>query len=148
VTTLRAQLRAHPRGAAALAFGASTAALTHFAWHADARLSGAIPAITVGAGLAHAVAGALTGPRLLDPARTATAAQAALLGAATSLLAILFFAPAFAWYVAATNTASSVGSFVGLVFFTALFAFLAAGWALLLLSICVAVGLYRLSDGR
>jgi len=52
-----------------------------------------------------------------------------------------------AWYVAAANTASSLGSFVGLVFFTGLFAFLAAGWALLLVSIGVAVGLYRLSDG-
>ena len=136
-------LQQRPRLSAALAFGLPTTALTHFAWHSDARWSGAVPAITLGAGLAHALAGALTGSRLLDPARTRTGAQAALLGAATSLLAMLFFAPALAWYVAASNTASNVGSFVALTFFTGFFAFLAAGWALLLLSVAVAWGLHR-----
>jgi hypothetical protein len=137
-----------PRIASALAFGGSTAALTHIAWHADARWSGAIPLITLGAGLAHCVAGAITGPRLLDTSRTRTSARAAVVGAQTSLLALVFFAPGMAIYVSSSN-ASSTGAlaFVGLTLLTGLFAFLAAGWGLLLLSAGVGVGLNWLAIG-
>ena len=137
-------IRHRPRSAAALAFGVSTAGLTHFAWYPDARMSGMVPALTLGAGLAHAVAGAITGPRLVNVTRTAS--HAALLGAATSLLALAFFAPMMAVYVSATDARppSALG-YVALTLFTGLFAFLGAGWALLLLSVGVGWGLYRLA---
>ena len=142
---LGAFIRKTPRSTAALAFGISTATLTHFAWYADARMSGVIPVLTLGAGVAHSLAGALTGPRLLDRTRTRTSSQAALLGGGTSLLAVAFFAPAFAMYISATNTQPSVLSYVAVTFFTGVFAFLAAGWALLLLSVGVAWALYQLA---
>ena len=139
-------IRQSPRFAAALAFGISTSTLTHFAWYPTARMSGAIPALTLGVGLAHAVAGAITGARLIDPKRTRTSLHAALLGAGTSLFALAMFAPGLAIYVSASNIAqSSVLGFATLTFFTGLFAFLAAGWALLLLSVGVAWGLYHLA---
>jgi len=142
----RGFLRERPRSAAALAFGLSTATLTHFAWYADARMTGMIPVLTVGAGLAHAVAGAVTGRRLIDATRTPTAAHAGLLGAATSLLAVALFAPVFAVYLSAENVQpSGVLQYLALTFFTGLFAFLGAGWALLLVSVGVAWGLHRLA---
>lgn len=138
-------IRQNPRSAAALAFGVSTATLTHYAWYPAARMSGLIPALTLAAGLAHAVAGALTGPRLIDATRTRTPSQAALLGAGTSLLAVAFFAPAFAMYVTATYVQSSLLGYTVLTLYTGLFAFLGAGWALLVLSVGVGWGLYRLA---
>lgn len=139
-------IRRWPRSAPALAFGVLTAALTHFAWYPDARMSGMVPALTIGAGLAHGAAGAIIGPRLIDAARTRTALHAALLGAGTSLLALAFFAPLMAVYVSRTNVRplSALG-YLALTMFTGLFAFLAAGWALLLLSAAIGWGLYRLA---
>jgi len=144
--SLGRRIRQAPRSATALALGVSTATVTHFAWHADARTSGIIPAITLGAGLAHAIAGAITGPRLFDPARTHSTAQAALLGALTSLLALVFFAPPLALYVTQENTQPSLTSYVALTVLTAVFAFLAAGWALLLVSAGVTAGLHRIAS--
>jgi hypothetical protein len=139
-------IRQRPRSVAALAFGISTAALTHVAWYPDARMSGMVPALTLGAGLAHALAGAITGRRLVDRTRTHTSSHGALIGAGTSLLAVAFFAPAMAMYVSASNAHPlSVLGYVMLTLFTGLFAFLAAGWALLLLSAGVGWGLYRLA---
>lgn len=139
-------VRGKPRLAASIAFGLSTATLTHFAWYPDVRTSGMMPALTLGAGLAHAAAGALTGPRLIDATRTPTSSHAALLGAGTSLLAVAFFAPLMAWYVSATNARASVLGYAVMTLFTGLFAFLGAGWALLLLSICAGWGLHRLAS--
>lgn len=139
-------IRQRPRLAAALAFGVSTTALTHFAWYPDARTSGLVPALTLGAGLAHAVAGVIIGPRLVDATRTRPAWHAALFGAGVSLLALAFFAPLMAVFVSATDARPpSVSGHVALTLFTGLFAFLAAGWALLLLSVGVGWGLYRLA---
>jgi hypothetical protein len=109
-------------------------------------MSGMVPGLTIGAGLAHAVAGAIIGPRLIDATRTRASLHAALLGAGTSLLALGFFAPLMAVYVSSTNVRplSALG-YVGLTLFTGLFAFLAAGWALLLLSAGIGWGLYRLA---
>jgi hypothetical protein len=82
-----------------------------------------MPAFTLGAGLAHAMAGALTGPRLVDATRTRTSWHAALLGAATSLLAVAFFAPVLAVCVTATNVRhSSALGYETLTLFTSLFA--------------------------
>lgn len=142
---LRRIVQRRPRLAAACAFGASTALLTHFAWYPQARMSGMIPALTLAAGLAHALGGAITGPRLVDRSRTRTALQAVVLGAGTSLIALALFAPAMAAYVSATGGSQSGPlGYVVLTLFTGLFAFLGAGWALLLLSAAVGLGLYRL----
>jgi hypothetical protein len=132
---------------AGLSFGVSTALLTHFAWYADARMNGMIPALTIGAGLAHAAAGAITGKRLLDTTRTQTSMHAAMLGAGTSLLALGLFAPALAAYVSASDASQqTVLGYMVMTLLTWLFAFLGAGWALLLLSVGVAAVLHRLAS--
>lgn len=142
-------IKQRPRIAAALAFGVVTAVVTHFAWVPDARWSGGIPALTFAAGLAHAVAGAVIGPRLVDSIRTRTASQACLLGAVTSLLAVIVLAPPFALWIAASNARpEGVGAYVALTFFVGFFSFLAAGWALLLASVVVAWGLFRVAAER
>lgn len=138
-------LTRRPRLTAALAFGASTTILTHFAWYPGARLSGLVPALTLAAGLAHALGGSITGPRLMDAERTRTPLQAALLGAATSLLALLLFAPALAAYVSAGGASAPTPlGYLATTVFTGLFAFLGAGWALLLLSAAVGLVLHSI----
>jgi hypothetical protein len=147
VTSIGALIKLRPRSAAALAFGISTAALTHFAWYPDARMSGMVPALTLGAGLAHAVAGAITGSRLVDVRRTRTSSHAALLGAGTSLLAMVFFTVLLSVYVSVTDRLqSSALGYLVMTLFTGLFAFLGAGWALLLVSVGVGWGLYQLAS--
>ncbi|HEU5358484.1 MAG TPA: hypothetical protein VFU45_05170 [Gemmatimonadales bacterium] len=138
-------IRRAPRSAAAIAFGACTATLAHFAWHADVRLDGTIPVLTLGAGLAHAMAGVLIGRRLLDTARTPSAANAALLGAGASLIAQALFVPVLAAYVAESGAAPTIIGYVGLTIYVAIFAFLAAGWAMLLLCMAVGWGLYKVA---
>jgi hypothetical protein len=104
------------------------------------------PVLTLAAGVAHAIAGAITGPRLIDVRRRSTDLQAAGFGAATSLLALALFAPALAAYLATANAGhSTVLEYLALTLFTGLFAFLGAGWALLLLSAGVGLGLHRLA---
>lgn len=142
---LQRMVRRRPRLAAALAFGGSTALLTHFAWYPQARLSGMIPALTLAAGLAHALGGAITGRRLVDGSRTRNGLHAVVLGAVTSLIALAVFAPAMAAYVSAGPSRTGPFGYVVLTLLTGLFAFLGAGWALLLLSAAVGFGLYRLA---
>jgi hypothetical protein len=143
---VRTCLHLRPRISAALSFGGATALVTHFAWHADARLSGIAPALTVAAALAHAAGGSVTGARLLDPNRTRTTGQAAAVGAITSLVALVLFAPAMAAYVASSDAVPpSPVSYAMLTVFTAVFSFLAVGWALLIVSTAVGVILYRLA---
>jgi hypothetical protein len=142
-------IKQRPRTAAALAFGVVTAVVTHFAWVPDARWSGGIPALTLAAGLAHAIAGAVTGRRLLDGIRTRTAPQACVLGAATSLLAVIALAPPFALWITASNARpEGVVAYAALTFFVGFFSFLAAGWALLLASVVVAWGLFWIAAER
>jgi hypothetical protein len=139
-------LHRYPRFTAAVSFGLSTGLLTHFTWYPDARFSGSAPILTLAAGCAHAVSGAITGPRLLDPARTRTNRQAALTGAGTSLLALVLFAPAMAAWVSASGVPPrNPLTYVVLTVFTGLFAFLGAGWALLLACVVVALGLHRMT---
>lgn len=138
-------LRERPRLAPALCFGLATGVLTHFAWIPSARFNGQIPAVTLLAGLTHAVSGALTGPRLIDASRTRTSSQAALVGARTSLLALAFFAPAMAAFVSVGLAPPRTPvAYLSLTLLTGVFAFLAAGWALLLVCVGVAVGVHRL----
>jgi hypothetical protein len=143
---LGAYIRQSPRAAGALAFGSLALAVQHFVWYPDARMGGLAPALTVTVALCHAIAGAMTGPRLVDGTRTSTASRAALLGAATSLLALTLFAFLFSAYLVAANVRpAGILSYVTLPFWTALFAFLADGWALCLVSIGVGWALNHLS---
>lgn len=144
--SLRVYARQWPRTAGALAFGVTAAAVTHFAWFPNARMSGYAPVLTVGAGVAHALAGAFTGPSIVSPRRALTAARAALLGAATSLAAVALIAPPLAAWVT-TDNAKPVGiaSYLVLTVLVGLFSFLAVGWALLLVSAVVGWGLFRLT---
>jgi hypothetical protein len=103
-------------------------------------------ALTVAAGVAHALAGAITGRRLLDATRTQTSLQAALIGAATSLLAVAIFSPAFVIFLRATDVRpANALSYLLLTVLTGVFSFLGAGWALLLVSSGIGWGLYRLA---
>jgi len=146
---LGAYIRQSPRAAGALAFGVSTLVVQHFAWYPDARMSGLAPALTLAVALCHAIAGAMTGPRLVDGTRTSTASRAGLVGAVTSLLAIVLFAFLFTGYLFATNV-HPVGSisYVAFPLLTALFAFVGDGWVLLLVSIGVGWALYRVATRR
>ena len=143
---LGSYIRHRPRSASAVAFGVVTLAVQHFAWLHDARMSGLAPALTIAVGLLHAVAGAMTGPRLVDGTRTRTPSQAGLLGAKTSLIALLLFAPLYTVFMFARDLhPAGLLSVVSLPFFVAVFAFLADGWALLVVSIGVGWALYRVA---
>ena len=145
--TLASCIRACPRTTAALAFGTVTAAITHIAWIPSARLSGGIPLLTLSAGLAHAIAGAILGRRLLDEARTPTALQAGMVGACISLLAVLLFSPVFAFIVTDAHS-TSAASYLMMTAMTGIFSFLGAGWALLLASAALGAGLQRAAATR
>jgi len=141
-----AYIRQSPRAAGALAFGGLTLVVQHFVWTPDARMSGLAPVLTVTVALCHAILGAITGPRLVDGARTSTASRAAMLGAITSLLALSLFAFLFSAYLIATDI-RPVGalSYITLPVWAILFAFLGDGWALCLVSIGVGCALYYLA---
>jgi hypothetical protein len=143
---LGAYIRQSPRAAGALFFGTLALVVQHLVWYPDARMSGLAPVLTFMVALCHAIAGAITGPRLVDRTRTSTASRAALLGAVTSLLALVVFAFLFSAYLFATDI-RPVGplSYVIFPFWTALFAFLADGWALCLVSMGVGWALNRLA---
>jgi hypothetical protein len=143
---LSAYIRKNPGAAGAMAFGASTLGVQYFAWYHDARMSGLAPALTVTVALCHAIAGALTSPRLLDSTRTSTAARAALIGAETSFLAFALFAFAFTVYLVARDVhLVGVLSYVIFLLLTALFSYLAGGWMLLLVSTGIGWALYRIA---
>jgi hypothetical protein len=145
--TLGLWIRRQPRASAAIAFGIVTALVTHVAWVPAARMSGAAPILTLAAGAAHAIAGAITGRRLIDRTRTRTGAEACVLGAATSLLALVILAPPLASWVAAGNARpEGVFSYLALTVLVGVFSFLGAGWALLVASAGVGWGLHRLAD--
>ena len=143
---LGALVARQPRLSAAIAFGGVAAAITHLAWVPEARMRGAAPMLTLAAGAAHAVAGAITGRRLVDATRTRTAAQACVLGGATSLLAVAILAPPFATWVSGSNARpEGVVSYLVLTALIGLFSFLAAGWPLLIASVGVGWGLHELA---
>lgn len=146
IEPLRSHIRQRPRTAAALAFGSVTMAVTHFAWVPDARMNGLVPALTIAAGVAHAVAGAITGRCLVDRTRTRTSLEAGLVGAGTSVLAAALFAPAFVVFLGATDVRpSGPSSYLLLTVLTGVLSFLGAGWALLLASVGVGWALYRVA---
>lgn len=143
---LRFFIRTRPRVAAALAFGSATMAVTHLAWVPEARMNGLTPALTIAAGVVHGLAGAITGRRLVDSTRTPTSVHAGLVGAGTSLLALLFFSPPFTFFVSRGLQMASPWSYVWLTVWTGVFSFLGAGWALLLVSVGVGWALNRVAQ--
>lgn len=141
-----AYIRQSPRAAGALAFGGLTLLVQHFVWVPDARMEGLAPVLTLTVALCHAIVGAITGPRLVDGARTSTASRAAMLGAITSLLAISLFALLFSAYLVATDIRpEGAMSYITLPIWAILFAFLGDGWVLCLVSIGVGLALYYLA---
>jgi hypothetical protein len=139
-------IRPHPRLSPALAFGGVAALVTHFAWAADVRLSGGVPALSIGCGLAHAIAGAGLGPSVIGADRTATRSKSLLRGAQVSLLAQVLFDIPFSIWLGAANTAhSGILSRIGFTALVAFFAFLAAGWALCVVSAAVGLALFWLA---
>lgn len=110
--------------------------------------SGLTPALTIAAGAAHALAASFTGDRLLDESRTRSFADAGLLGALTSLLALAIFSPVFAIFLFATDI-TQPSAWIGYLLmpvFVATFAFLPIGWALMLVSSIVGCVLYGLAS--
>jgi hypothetical protein len=140
-TSLRSWIRRRPRTTSALAFGTVTLAVTHFAWVADARMNGLV--LTFAVGVAHALAGAITGQSLLGGTHPRTPLRAGLLGAATSVLALFLFSPAFAVFIAEKDVAhEGVFSHLMLTMLIGVFSFLAVWWAFVVVSICVGWSLY------
>ena len=135
-------IRKQPRMTSALAYGACTMAAAHFAWVPDARMHG-MP-LTVAAGVSHAVAGLLTGQRLLNRKSTWSSLQAGSLGAVTSLLAMVFFSIVFAVYLANTDVRpDNVLSHLAVPVLISVFSFVAVWWAFVIVSIGVGLILYR-----
>lgn len=93
----------------------------------------------VAAGLTHALAGSITGRRIVYPNKLPKLPHAALRGAGTSLLALLFFSLGLAGKIYQPQFGDRHP--VVLVFFTFSFAFLGAGWALVILSMGIGCGL-------
>lgn len=122
--------------------------MTHFAWVPEARLNGVAPLLTIAAGVAHGVAGAVTGRRLVDSTRPPTSGQAGVLGAATSLLALVLFTPPFTLYVMRGLHMTNPWSYLWLTLWTGLFSFLGAGWALLLVSVGVGWAIHHVARLR
>jgi hypothetical protein len=140
------RVRGRPRMYSAVAFGVATGLVMHWSWIGTAATSGLAPVLTLAAALAHALAGAIMGSRLIDGTRTRSAADAGLIGAFTSLIALAIFAPLFALYLMVTEMRLvGVWSFLVFPLYVALFAFLAAGWALLLVSAGVGGLLYSVA---
>jgi hypothetical protein len=136
--------RTHPRGITAIIFGASSALVAYFAWIPSARPSPGTVYLSIAAGLAQAAAGAIVGASLVDPVRTPNDAVAVRRGAAASLLALLFFSIGFSTYLLLTGGWTvTLASVLVLPLYTAFFAFLALGWALLGISALLAWGIHR-----
>jgi hypothetical protein len=144
-TLLGTLCRQHSRASASIAFGSATMVGMYFAWLPSARRSPGAIYLSVAAGVAHALAGAIVGPSLVDPARTPSDEVAVLRGAGTSLLALAFFAIAFSGYLfVADGWPTTMANLLALPLLTALFAFLSAGWGLLLLSALIGWGMRKL----
>ncbi|HEY2907453.1 MAG TPA: hypothetical protein VGJ29_16245 [Vicinamibacterales bacterium] len=145
---LQSIARQSPRASSALLFGGATLTVTYFTWIPDARTSGLAPALTIAAGAVHAFAGSFTGRRLLDDRRTRSFADAGLVGVWTSLLALAIFSPLFAIFLFATDIMqpSNWIGYLVMPVLVAVFAFLAIGWALMLVSSAVGCVLYGLAS--
>jgi hypothetical protein len=142
---LGAFCRRHSRMAAAIVFGSATMLVTYFAWIPTARTSVGAIYLSVAAGAAHALAGFIVGPSLVDAARTPSAEIAALRGSGISLLALAFFAIGYSAFLFASEAWTiTIGSLLAFPLFTAFFAFFAAGWALLLVSTLIGWGMHKL----
>jgi hypothetical protein len=138
VDTMKAFTRAvqrHPRISAALLFGLVTAAAVYFTSSATIRLSANGRWLIFAISVAHSVAGAFTGARFVRKPYLRPF-QALLLGASTSLAALLLFAPFLTWWLFSDGTTRSTGhlSVLAMTALVGLFSFAAVGWALMTLA--------------
>jgi hypothetical protein len=118
---------------AGLAFGFVSGAAAYFSWIGDARRSGSIPSLCAAVALSHVLVGAAAGHRLFRD--EITGRRAFVTGGLTSAAALVLFAPAFASWIAASNTAPPrAAEFVGFVVLVGVSTLLAGWWAIILLS--------------
>ncbi len=141
---LRTFVTRHPRFVCAVAFGLGATAVVYCSVLPDSagRLRG-FP-LAAYAGIAHAVAAAFTGVRIVNPRRSPELLYASLWGAATSLLALLLFALALTVMIYHPQLGDRHPFF--LLLFTLGFAYLGAGWALMLMSLAFGWGICRLGS--
>jgi hypothetical protein len=136
----------YPRIASAFAFGIAAAILIYATWipGPTGRIQGFPLALL--AGLTHALAASITGRRVVHPARMPKLLHAGIWGGWTSFLALFFFSIVLTVQIETTNLSHS--NPFPLFFLTFFFAFLGAGWALVLVSAGIGCGLHRLATVR
>ncbi len=144
VPGLRAFVRHHPRIACTVALGLGATTLVYLSLIPDSagRIRG-LP-LAAAAGITHAVAAAFTGHRIVHPRKIPKLFHSAFWGAGTSLLALLLFSLALTGQTYHPQLGDTHP--VLLLAFTFVFAFLGAGWALVLLSAIVGCGLCKLAS--
>jgi hypothetical protein len=129
VASAEAFVRHRPRVAAAVSFGVAGTALPALRLLPSvlSRRDGVAFVLYIAApGLAAALAGALAGGPLCDPARTRGSGRAVLRGAAVATLALVIFAPPFA--VLFAWGAPGRTSVVGMTVLVLTFSFVAVWW--------------------
>jgi hypothetical protein len=122
-------LAGRPRLFAALAFGAGGFALSGAWFLPIVAPNGSVVGFVLYValpGLAATIAGGALGAPLLDPARCRSGGNAALRGAATSLAALVIFAPLFAFGIKWTEPGWT--SPLGLAWLVLTVGLLAVGW--------------------
>ncbi len=142
-------VRRWPRTAAAVGFGVAGVALTAL-WFLPSvfgRGDGVGFLLYIAApGAAAALAGALAGPSLCDPARTRSVWQAVLRGAVVATLAVLIFAPVFAILFSWTEPGRM--SVLGLTVLVLKFSFIAVWWVVAAVGGGIGWMLYHLASRR
>ncbi len=134
----------YPRTVSALAFGIGATALIYISWIPGpaGRMQGFPLALM--AGITHALAAILTGRRVVHPKRLPKILHAGIWGGLTSLFALVIFSMALTVQIDSTNLAHSNPLIFLLLTFT--FAFLGAGWALVLLSAAIGCALHTIAS--
>jgi hypothetical protein len=118
---------------AGLAFGVGSGAAAYFSWTGSARGSRSIALLCGAVALSHAVFGAAAGERLVRD--RITGRRAFVTGGVASAAALVLFTPAFASWIAASNTSPrGAAELVGFVFLVGVSTLLAGWWGLILLS--------------
>lgn len=147
-SVIQARVRRLPRAAAAVSFGAAGIVVTA-SWFLPSILRRrdlvALGLYVILPGASAALAGALAGARLADPARPIGAARAMLQGAAIATLALVLFAPTFAILFALTAPGTSI---VGLMVAVLMFSAVAVWWFVAVVGGAVGWLLHRMAAGR
>jgi hypothetical protein len=131
----------YPRLASAAVFALAGGLVAYASWLSPTKGPGDIPLLCAGVALAHAVAAAILGRRLIHDSRDIRGACAT--GATISAAALVAFTPWFAVWVSLDNV--NPRGLIDDVLFTLLVGvatFLAGWWAIMLLSAMLGGALY------